>query len=59
MSCLGRISFQEISYAGKPQVVSKYILSNICFKPMEECLLIAWLHWRKALSRNNLKEFNI
>jgi len=25
----GSISFQEISYAGKPQVVSRYILSNL------------------------------
>ena len=27
---IGNISFQEISYAGKPQVVSRYILSNLC-----------------------------
>ncbi len=27
--CVGSISFQEISYAGKPQVVSRYILSNL------------------------------
>jgi len=26
---VGSISFQEISYAGKPQVVSRYILSNL------------------------------
>jgi len=26
---VGNISFQEISYAGKPQVVSRYILSNL------------------------------
>jgi hypothetical protein len=26
---VGYISFQEISYAGKPQVVSSYILSNL------------------------------
>jgi hypothetical protein len=27
--CIESISLQEISYAGKPQVVSKYILSNL------------------------------
>ncbi len=26
---VGYTSFQEISYAGKPQLVSKYILSNL------------------------------
>ena len=26
---IGSVSFQEISYIGKPQVVSKYILSNL------------------------------
>ncbi len=43
MSCSGRIhldiydiSFQEISYAGKPQVVSTYILSNVCMAPCKE-----------------------
>jgi hypothetical protein len=32
LKCLwvGYISFQEISYEGKPQVVSRYILSNLC-----------------------------
>ncbi len=28
--CVGSNSFREISYAGKPQVVSSYILSNLC-----------------------------
>jgi hypothetical protein len=28
--CIGSNSFQGISYAGKPQVVSSYILSNLC-----------------------------
>jgi hypothetical protein len=27
---VGSNSFQEISYAGKPHVVSSYILSNLC-----------------------------
>ncbi len=34
---VGSISFQEISYAGKPQVLSRYILSNLwadAIKPM-------------------------
>ncbi len=28
--CIESKSFQGISYAGKPQVVSRYILSNLC-----------------------------
>jgi hypothetical protein len=31
---VGSISFQEISYAGKPQVASRYILSNLCTLPI-------------------------
>ncbi len=36
MSCSGRINqFPKISYAGKPQVVSRYILSNLCPWPFK------------------------
>ncbi len=30
---VGNIIFQEISYAGKHQVVSRYIISNLWLKP--------------------------
>ncbi len=31
------ISFQEISFAGKPQVVSRYSLSNLCIGFCQTC----------------------
>ncbi len=34
--CIGSNSFQEISHAGKPQIVSRYILSNLWSKRVEK-----------------------
>jgi hypothetical protein len=42
MSCLGRINqFQVISNAGKPQVVSRYILSSLCSEQQILLIVIA------------------
>ncbi len=38
---VGYISFQEISYSGKPQVVSSYILSNL-WSYEYKCVLFRW-----------------
>ncbi len=43
----GYISFQEISYAGKPQVVSSYILSNLCLAFKKK----RWKHDHQARAR--------
>ena len=42
MSWVGCISFQEISYTGKPQVVSSYILPNLWLAP-QLCLFFCWV----------------
>jgi hypothetical protein len=46
---VGFISFQEISYAGKPQVVSRYILSTLCLQSQEMVLILSFgsLFWPK------------
>ncbi len=53
-SMVGSISFQEISYAGKPQVVSSYILSNLCaYLPI---LLAVWMGCQSCDCLLNKKE---
>jgi hypothetical protein len=42
---VGYISFQEISYPGKPQVVSRYILSNLWLEDRERERMFFWLKW--------------
>jgi hypothetical protein len=46
---VGQISFQDISYAGKPQVVSSYILSNLWRQ-----LIVGYSSKKVILIHNNL-----
>jgi hypothetical protein len=69
MSCsVGYISFQEISYGGKPQVVSSYILSNLwglqtlrnskCFFYWISFLMIILTTVDEAKMKQNQKLYN-
>ncbi len=55
---VGFISFQEISYAGKPQVGSRHILSNLCLESQEMLLILSFGSFLAKTLANFFEESN-
>ncbi len=52
---VGCISFQEISYAGKLQVVSRYIFSNLWWQTLNRCLWFAlYPEWHEKFENKGI-----